>query len=321
MQRGVVIVAVILLVTASLAVGALAAHWPFWRRAWAWHEAQAGWPADLAGPRALLRGGAAPRTLAPPTEEIAAVAATARTQHLLRHRDGITEGWSSPGTGAGSLLDGRGLSVLVLPLLFDALERRHPGLLDKPVGAWLGAWKQDQRGAITPRELLARIAGGIGERPQFPALNPFASTAQLASGPDFALAALAVFRPAAPDVPGMLPAAAAQLLASVVEAVEGEKFATVLERELWSPYAAGDATLLLDHRRGAAAAHCCLEASAPDWLQLGLLLASAGDSGGSSRTWSTAGRTLVISADGTAAAFWAGEGAPPSGLEILVAAP
>ena len=319
MQRGVVIVAVILLVTASLAVGALTAHWPFWRRAWAWHEAQSGWPAQLPGPRALLRGGATPRTLVAPTAEIAAVASTARTQHLLRHRGGVTQAWISPGTEADSLLDGRGLTVLVLPLLFETLERRHPGLLDRPVGAWLDAWKQDQRGATTPRELLARIAGGIGERPHFPALNPFASTAQLASGPDFAQAALAVFRPAAPDVPAMLPAAAAQLLASVVEAVEGERFATVLERELWSQHAASDATLLLDHRRGAAAAHCCLEASPPDWLQLGLLLAAAGDSSGSSRTWSTAGRALVVSADGTAAAFWAGEGAPPSGLEILIA--
>lgn len=321
MQRGVVIVAVILLVTASLAVGALTAHWPFWRRAWAWHEAQAGWPVGLAGPRALLRGRAAPRMQVPATGELAAVAASARTAHLLRHRGGRTEAWTSPGTDATSPVDGRGLSVLVLPLLFDALEQRHPGLRDKPVGAWLEAWKQDQRGAITPRELLARIAGGIGERPQFPALNPFASTAQLASGPDFAQAALAVFRPAAPDVPAMLPAAAAQLLASVVEAVEDEGFATVLERDLWSQNAAGDATLLLDHRRGSAAAHCCLEASAPDWLQLGLLLATAGDGSGSSRTWSTPGRALVVSADGSAAVFWAGEGAPPSGLEILIAAP
>lgn len=321
MQRGVVIVAVILLVTASLAVGALTAHWPFWRRAWAWHEAGSHWPEQLAGPRARLRGGATPGTVVPASEELAAVASTARTRHLLRHRGGITEEWTGPGTSAGSPLDGRGLSVLVLPLLFDALEQRHPGLLDRPVGAWLDALKQDQRGAITPRQLLARIAGGIGERPHFPALNPFASSAQLASGPDFAQAALAVFKPAAPDAPDMLSAAAAQLLASVVEAVEGAGFATVLERELWSQHAASDATLLLDHRRGAAATHCCLQASAPDWLQLGLLLAAAGDSGGSPQTWQSAGRALVISADGAAAVFWAGEGAAPSGLEILISTP
>ncbi len=321
MQRGVVIVAVILLVTASLAVGALAAHWPFWRRAWAWHEAGNHWPAQLAGPHALLRGGATPRRIVPATQELAAVASAARTQVLLRHRGAVTEGWTSADTSADAPLDGRGLSVLVLPLLFDALERRHPGLLDQPVGAWLADWKQDQRGAITPRELLARIAGGIGERPRFPALNPFASTARLAAGPDFTQAALAVFRPAAPAVPEMLPAAAAQLLASVAASLEGAGFASVLEKELWSKHAANDATLLLDHRRGSPAAHCCLEASALDWLQLGLLLATADGNGNWPRTWSTSGRVLLVSPDGMAAVFWAGEGSPPSGLEILLHSP
>ncbi len=321
MQRGVVIVAVILLVTASLAVGALTAHWPFWRRAWAWHEAGTQWPEQLAGPRALLRGGATPRTLVPATQELAAVASAARTQVLLRHRGGATEGWTAPGASAATPVDGHGLSVLVLPLLFDALERRHPGLLDQPVGAWLAAWKQDQRGAITPRELLPRIAGGLGARPRFPALNPFASSAQLASGPDFAQAALGVFRPAAPDVPEMLPAAAAQLLASVAAAAGGANLATLLEAELWSRFAADDATLLLDHRRGAPAAHCCLEASAADWLQLGLQLAAVDGANAWPRTWASSGRVLVISRDGTAAAFWAGEGSPPSGLEILLDPP
>lgn len=321
MQRGVVIVAVILLVTASLAVGALTAHWPFWRRAWAWHEAGSLWPEQLAGPRALLRGGAAPWELAPATVELATAASAAQTQLLLRHRAGVTEAWMGPGASADVPVDGRGLSVLVLPLLFDALERRRPGLIDQPVGAWLDAWRQDQRGAITPRELLARIAGGIGERPRFPALNPFASTAQLASGPDFTQAALAVYKPAVPDVPDMLPVAAAQLLATVASIAEGADLATVLERELWSGMAAHDATLLLDHRRGAAAAHCCVAARAPDWLRLGLQLGAATPDSGWPRTWATSGRLLLVSPDGASALFWVGEGRPPSGLETLLAAP
>lgn len=321
MQRGVVIVAVVLLVTASLAVGALTAHWPFWRRAWAWHEAAGQWPGELAGPRALVRGGAAPWELAPATAEVAAAAATAQTQLLLRHRAGVTEAWVRPGASAEEPVDGRGLSVLVLPLVFDALERRRPGIIDQPVGAWLDAWKQDQRGAITPRELLARIAGGIGERPRFPALNPFASTAQLASGPDFTQAALAVYKPAAPAVPEMLPVAAAQLLATVVSVAEGAGFAAVLERELWAATAAHDATLLLDHRRGAAAVHCCFAARAPDWLRLGLTLGAGPQDSAWPRTWASSGRLLLVSPDGTSALFWVGEGGAPSGLETLLAPP
>lgn len=316
-----VIAAVILLVTASLAVGALTAHWPFWRRAWVWHEAGSQWPEQLAGPRALVRGGAMPWELAPATAELATAAAAAQTQLLLRHRNGITEAWVRPGASADAPVDGRGLSVLVLPLVFDALERRRPGLIDQPVGAWLEAWKQDQRGALTPRELLARIAGGIAERPRFPALNPFASTAQLAAGPDFTQAALAVYKPATSGTPEMLPVAAAQLLAAVLATAEGTDLASVLERELWSGTASHDATLLLDHRRGAAAAHCCLVARATDWLRLGLRLGTAAADEDLPRAWATSGRALLVSADGASALFWAGDGLPPSGLETLLTTP
>lgn len=323
MQRGVVIVAVVLLVTASLGVGALAAHWPFWRRAWTWHASGSAWPGELSGPQVVVRGGTAPLRLAPASAQLAAAAATARTQLLLRSREGHAEAWMAAGYTPHTAIDGRGLSVLVLAPLFETLAQKHQGLLDRPVGAWLDAWQQDHRGALTPRELLARLEGGISTRPQFPALNPFSSSAQLASGPDFQLAALNVFKPAAPPVPGMLPAAAAQLLAGIAATVEGLPFASVLERELWSRVAAQEATLLLDHRRGAAAAHCCLRASAADWLHLGLRLAASPAEGGASpvRSWNTDGRVLMVSPAGTSAVLWIGEGDPPSGLEMLLAPP
>jgi hypothetical protein len=322
MQRGVVIVAVGLLVTASLGVGVLTAHWPFWRRAWAWHEAGGSWPESLPGPRAIVQGGAAPLRPEPASGELAATAATAGTQLLLRSRAGHTEAWMAPGFDELTIIDGRGLSVLVLAPLFDALAQRHDGLLDRPVGKWLDAWTQDHRGALTPRELLSRVEKGIATRPQFPALNPFAASAQLASGPDFQQAALAAFNPLAASVPDMQPAAAAQLLAGIAAAVEGAPFVLVLERELWSGTAAQDATLLLDRRRGAAAAHCCLRAAAGDWLRLGLRLAgSPGTADQPARTWKTPGRALLVSASGPAAVLWIGEGEPPSGLEILLSAP
>lgn len=317
MQRGVLILAVILLVVASLGVGALAANWPFWRRAWQWQTAGGDWPSQLSGPHVLVRGGGgASLRFNAAAADLAATAGQARTQLLLRVRAGAADAWFAPGFNEHTPVDGRGLTPLVLEPLFAQLEKRHPGLLDQPVGAWIAAWVQDQRGALTPRDLFALLDYQALNRTAFAPLNPFEAAAQLASGPDFHRAALAAYGVPALPAPVTRPVAAAQLLASVAAAAQGSTFAQALESQLWSSLAAGDATLLLDRRRGAAAAHCCLSAPAADWLRLGLQL---GATGSGVRMVPTGGRTLLI-APGSGAVLWVGEGEPPSGLEMLLPA-
>lgn len=311
MQRVLVILAATVLVAVSLGVGALAANWPFWRRAWAWHAADGGWPQALPGPQALLRGGGgAPLQFDPAAHDLSTAASGARTDMLLRMREGSADAWLAPGFDASLRIDGRGLAVAVLPALFAQLETMHPGLMERPIGAWIDSWRQDQRGALTPGTLLALVAGGIDTPPAPVPLNPFSARAQLAAGPDFHRAALAAYGTSGAE--DRRPAAA-QLLASVAAAVEQRPFAAVLQQHLWSGVAAGDATLMLDRRRGEAAAHCCLEASAADWLRLGMHLSK---SAGSVRVMASDGRALVVGPAG--AALWVGSGAPPSGLEILL---
>ena len=60
MQRMLVTATVIALVLVSLGIGAIAAHWPFWHRAWQWQTAAGGWPAQLAGPTFVLPPSASP---------------------------------------------------------------------------------------------------------------------------------------------------------------------------------------------------------------------------------------------------------------------
>lgn len=324
MQRVLVILAVSALVTVSLGVGALTADWPFWRRAWAWHAADGGWPSSVPGPRAVMRGGGGrPLEFAPAAEALASAAQGVRTQLLLRVRDGQADAWFAPGTHARSGVDGHGLAAALLVPLFAALEQRHPDLLDAPVGAWIDAWRQDQRGAYTSRQLLAQALDPAAAVPVRAPLNPFSARARLVSGPDFQQAAMAVLDP--PTVAaGSAPAAAAQLLASVAATVEQTEFGPLLEREVWSRLAQDDATLLLDHRRGMAAAHCCVRAAAADWLRLGLALAAQPQPGTSgtaaragARTLASSGRALVAGSPGHAL-LWVGEGEPPSGLETLL---
>jgi hypothetical protein len=318
MQRVVVILAVILLVVASLGVGALAAHWPFWRRAWQWQAAVGDWPSQLSGPHVVVRGGGgAPLDFTAASPDLAAIAGKARTQLLLRIRGDVADAWYASGFTELTPVDGRGLTPLVLEPLFAQMQTRHAGLLDQPIGAWLEAWRQDQRGGLTPRDLFAQLDHQALTRAAFAPLNPFESAAQLASGPDFHRAALAAYGVPALPAPATRPMAAAQLLASVAAAAQGSTFVQALETQLWSGLATGDATLLLDRRRGNAAAHCCLHARAADWLRLGLRLGAAGS--GDLRVVRTDGRALLV-APGSGAVLWVGVGEAPSGLEMLLPA-
>jgi len=317
MQRVLVIVAVIVLVTVSLGVGALSANWPFWRRAWSWHTGADGWPVTLTGAQTIVQGGgASPLNFAAAAPELAAAATSADTHALMRVRGEKADAWFAPGFDAASRIDARGLARLLLLPLYQQLEMDHPGLLDQPAGAWVAAWRQDQRGSLTLRELLHLATSELQTPPAPAPLNPFRARSRLASGGNFERAALTVFdRDAAP---GANAPAAAQLLAAVAEEVAGRPYAKVLEAGLWSGLAANDALLMLDRRRGQAAAHCCMQAVAADWLRVGLRLARIDpDAAAGARHFSTAGRVLWVQHPGSAL-LWIGAGDPPSALETLM---
>jgi hypothetical protein len=273
MQRALVILAVFALVAAGLIAGTLISHWPFWARAWQWQAAADGWPQELPGPTRILRGGGGALPIHLRDMSLPAEAGSNTAMLLVASADGSASAWFAPGLTAASLVDGRALTGGLLPPLYGLLAARHPALLDSPMRAQVASW-QDARGEITPRQLLWQLGGLAGG--DFRSLNPASRFAQLASGPDFERAAR--------HWPQRWPAgshfevspANAQLLALVAGRASGMRYAELLERELWSQFAEGDAVAVLDHPRGNIAAHCCLRAQAVDWLRLGLLLADDG---------------------------------------------
>jgi len=348
-----VVVAVVVLVAVSLGVGTLAAHWPFWRRAWQWHVSATGWPAGIEGATQVLRGGTGlPALDIHADAQLATVASGGATRALLlARRDGSVAAWFAPGTDVHSQVDWRGLTSLVLVPLYAQLAGEHPGLLDMPVGAWLADWSKDRRGAITPRQLFWQLSGlPAGD---FQPLNPFGARAALASGPDFARAALR-WQPVWPPGSHFEESPVnAQLLALLAAKLDGARFVDVLQHRLWSRIAADEALAMLDHRRGDMAAHCCLRASLGDWLRIALLLATDGRNGGAV-PWppqfaaqlataspvhagyglgfqlqsaapdrpllvaASTGRLLMIAPRAAAVLLWVGEGAPPPGLADLL---
>jgi hypothetical protein len=122
---------------------------------------------------------------------------------------------------------------------------------------------------------------------------------------------------------------------------------------LWSQFAADDARVMLDHRGGEAAAHCCLRASLADWVRLGLLIAGDGrgrdgllwqpgfldqviapspvhegyglgfgiqslPGGHKLLTATSPGRQLLLAPHADMVVLWIGEGDAPSGLVSLL---
>ncbi|MEO6079765.1 MAG: serine hydrolase domain-containing protein [Steroidobacteraceae bacterium] len=355
MQRTLVILAVFVLVTVALATGVLAANWPFWARAWRWQLADEGWPAVLPGPTQTLRGG----TMALPLHfdvdpALQAFAADTNTRILLlASTDGHGSAYLAPGYTVTSYVDGRGLATGLLAPLYGLLLAQQTELLDTPASLHFKRWRADPRGEVTARQLFWQLSG-------FPAgvfrpLNPASSRAQLASGPDFERATRRWKQTWPAGSHFELSPVNSQLLAMLVARQTGVRYAQLLEQQLWSQLAADDAMAMLDHPRGNIAAHCCLRATATDWLRLGLLLADSGRVGarqllpagfvdematespvhpgygfgyritadpaaGLVLVLETTGRQLLIAPVARRAVLWVGTGAPPLQLYRLLSA-
>jgi len=351
MQRMQITVAVVTLVVVALLAGAMAAHWPFWRRAWQWQTAAEGWPDTLPGPTVRIAAGGNHLPLRIAADARLAERVGAGTQMLLvGETSGLVAAWFAPRTNDLTVIDGRGLAAGLLGPLFGTQLAQHPSLLDASARDLLDRWPQDARGDITPRHLLWQLSGL--EQGAFVPLNPWSRRAQLASGPDFERAALHTRQRFPPGTHFEPAAVNAQLLAVLASHAAGTDYAALLQRHLWSQFAEQDAVGMLDHRRGQMAAHCCLHAAAADWLRLGLLLAAGGKvdqrqvlpvgfvtkmvvsspvhpgyglgfrlgetDSGPILLLETQGRRLAIAMQTGRAVLWAGAGAPPPGLDELL---
>ncbi len=70
-----------------------------------------------------------------------------------------------------------------------------------------------------------------------------------------------------------------QYLGWVLERVSNKTYADYLSEALWKPLGAKNARVWLDQEHGATRTSCCLQASAEDWLRIGLLILNKGKVG------------------------------------------
>lgn len=140
--------------------------------------------------------------------------------------------------------------------------------VDEPVATYLTEWANDDRAKITIKHLL-QMTSGLYRDPFSP--SPFGTTMKLNLGTEITDMTLAqtVRKPPGEefDYNNFNP----QTLSIVLERATGQRYAQILSEKLWSKIGTGDAYVWLDHEDGLPRTYCCLQATAEDWIRIGLL--------------------------------------------------
>jgi CubicO group peptidase (beta-lactamase class C family) len=227
-------------------------------------------------PRELVPGGNVPPAprVAPALESLDITGLEAAAQYAGKHgsralivsrHDHIVFERYWHGTDFDTLADAQSFTRLLAALAVGvALSHRQMGWPDEPIGAFIGEWRDDPRGAITLRNLLQSTSG----------LVP-ASAEPVSGG-----LITALLRSPLGAAPGSLrreQSGDAQLLALAIERASHERYAAYLSRTVWRRLGAADAWLWLDRPGGMAHADCCMLARQGDWIRVGQLLVTDGN--------------------------------------------
>lgn len=236
-------------------------------------------PTDL-----VVGGGGLPLAIADPlqrTIEASALQAAADyaeltdSHALLVFQDGALQFekyWN--GHGPDTKLDSSSMHATLSAMLVGwAIKNGAIRSVDEPIARFLPDWVGDARHQIRIRDLL-QMTGGLA-RPE--ALgDPGNLARQIAYAAALDEAALMTPPAHRPATRFAYNDAETQLLGLVLEKATGKRYAQLLSEALWHPLGASDARLWLDRPGGVPRAHCCLAATARDWVRVGWMLAQGG---------------------------------------------
>lgn len=304
LRRVLIVIALVLLVGISGAVGIVAADWPFWQRVLRLAQLpdSGEWPESFYQPVSRVEG--RPREFFPvatadaATIDPAALEAAARwaAEHdtaalLVLHRGVVQLERYWQDMGPARLYSGRAMSRSLIALLYGFAVADGKLDLDDPVERFLTEWRGEPRGRITIRQLMQNVSGleevALNLR-ETPAAASFSTrltelargfldkNTRLALGTDFASAALSFGLEYPPGTRFALSNANSQLLGVILERATGEPFERYFERRLWRQVAAGPGEFYMDRARGMPAVYCCFRSSPRDFLRVGALLVNDG---------------------------------------------
>ena len=182
------------------------------------------------------------------------------------------------GFDAQTISDTQSMHKTVLAMLVGiALDEGVIKSIDEPASNYLDEWKNDSRKLITIKHLLQQSSGL--DYPGF-SYHPLSDFNQLMLGEDVTKMTLQqkVYRKPNEvfEYNGVNP----QNLGLLLQRAYGKRYADLLSEKLWQKIAEDDATVILDSEKyKMPRTYCCLNATARDWLRIGILILNEGKLG------------------------------------------
>ena len=179
------------------------------------------------------------------------------------------------GLDAQTISDTQSMHKTVLAMLVGiALDEGVIKSIAEPASNYLDEWKNDSRKLITIKHLLQQSSGL--DYPGF-SYHPLSDFNQLMLGEDVTKMTLQqkVYRKPNEvfEYNGVNP----QNLGLLLQRAYGKRYADLLSEKLWQKIAEDDATVILDSEKyKMPRTYCCLNATARDWLRIGILILNEG---------------------------------------------
>ena len=240
-------------------------------------------------PGAAAADDAAPRWPFEPAAFPAPQALQEVLQYSERHRGRGLMVWHGGKLVASRFSDGFGPSTrtatysmhktVLAMMVLAAIEDGVIDSLDDPVGRYINAWAEDDRGQITLRQLLTHSSGL--EHHSLNSASPDAMNLTFSSRIRETALNYAQTQPL--GVQFNYNNANSQILGAALEdalAAQDLRYAKYLGQRLWRPLGNGPAHLWLEREGGSPRYFAGLEAGLEDWLAIGILLAKDGEYGG-----------------------------------------
>ena len=166
----------------------------------------------------------------------------------------------------------------VLAILIGiAIDQGHIKNVDEKASNYINEWSDDDRNKITIKQMLQQ-SSGIGY-PTF-SINPLTEWNQLVVGDHIEEVALNQLQEKKPNTEFAYNGINPQALGILLQRATGQRYSTYLADNLWKSLAGDDAYVILDSEKNRMPRmFCCLDATARDWLRIGLLILNKGKIG------------------------------------------
>ena len=166
----------------------------------------------------------------------------------------------------------------VLAILIGiAIDQGHIKNVDEKASNYINEWSDDDRNKITIKQMLQQ-SSGIGY-PTF-SINPLTEWNQLVVGDHIEEVVLNQLQEKKPNTEFAYNGINPQALGILLQRATGQKYSTYLADNLWKSLAEDDAYVILDSEKNRMPRmFCCLDATARDWLRIGLLILNKGKIG------------------------------------------